>query len=184
MIVRVSPLNSGETDRDLDAVMPAAPFAVMLPGTRGAASVQRLSTKLAVREALNAMEDGATAILASVDTAEGLLAAASLRGASPRLIGVAWDAEALAAEVGAERARDDGALGAPLRTARDTILFAAAAAGVEAIDTAFPDPGDGEALGAEAVAARRAGFVAKLAISADQAAIVNEAFGRAKGGAT
>ena len=37
LIVRVSPLESGETDRDLDAIMPAAPFAVMLPRTRGAA---------------------------------------------------------------------------------------------------------------------------------------------------
>ena len=92
LIVRLSPLDSGETDGDLDAIMAAAPFAVMLPRTRGAPDVQQLSSKLALREALNALEDGATAIVASIDTTEGLLAAASLRGSSARLIGLAWDA--------------------------------------------------------------------------------------------
>ena len=178
LIVRVSALESGETDRDLDAIMPAAPFAVMLPRTRGAMCVQQLSVKLALREALNAIEDGATAIVASVDTAEGLLAAASLRASSKRLIGLAWDAEALAADVGAEASRDgDGALIGPLRTARDGTLFAAAAAGVGAIDTS-PAGASAGALRAEAVAARRVGFVAKLVLAPAEAAIINEAFVR------
>jgi citrate lyase subunit beta/citryl-CoA lyase len=183
LIVRVSSLDSGETDRDLDAIMAAGPFAVMLPRTRGASSVQRLSTKLAVREALNAIEDGATAILAAIDTAEGVLAAASLCGSSARLIGLAWDAAALASEVGAEANRDGGgALGAPLLMARHMTLFAAAAAGVGAIDTAFAAPWDDEALRAEAIAARQAGFVAKLATDAGQAASINEVFRREKKG--
>jgi citrate lyase subunit beta/citryl-CoA lyase len=181
LIVRISPLESGETDRDLDAIMAAAPFAVLLPRTRGAASVQQLSVKLALREALNAIEDGAPAIVATIDTAEGLLAAASLQGSSARLIGLAWDAEALAAELGAEASRDDdGALAGPLRTARDGALFAATAAGVGAIDTSLGGSTAG-ALRAEAVAARRAGFVAKLAVDPDQAAIINEAFIREEG---
>ncbi len=181
LIVRVSSLDSGETDCDLDAIMAAGPFAVMLPRTRGASSVQRLSTKLAVREALNAIEDGATAILAAIDTAESVLAAASLCGSSARLIGLAWDAAALASEVGAEATRD-GALVAPLLMARHMTLFAAAAAGVAAIDTAFAAPWDDEALRAEAIAARQAGFVAKLATDAGQAASINEAFGSEKKG--
>ena len=176
LIMRLSPLGSGETDRDLDAIMAAAPFAVMLPRTRGASDVQQLSSKLALREALNALEDGATRIVASIDTAEGLIAAASLRGSSARLVAVAWDAEALATEVGVEARRDgDGALLAPLRTARDMTLIAAAAAGVGAIDAAFAG-WDPEALLHEAQAARRYGFVAKLAIDPAQATIVNEAF--------
>ena len=180
LIVRASPLESGETDSDLDAIMPAAPFAVILPRTCGAAGVEQLSVKLALREALNAIEDGATAIIATIDTAEGLLAAANLRGSSARLIGMAWDADGLAADIGAEFCRDDeGGLFGPLRTARDATLFAAAAAGVDAIDTSFPGPTE-DALHAETVAARRAGFVAKLALDPDQAAIINVAFVREK----
>ncbi len=182
LIARVSPLETGETDRDLDAVMSAAPFAVILPKTRGAADVQQLSVKLALREALNAIEDGATAIIAAIDTAEGVIAAASLSGSSGRLIGMAWEADALAAGIGAEASRDDGgALIGPLRTARDATLFAAAAAGVSAIDTSFPAAA-GDALRAESVAGRRAGFVAKLALDPRQAAIINEAFIRGESG--
>jgi citrate lyase subunit beta / citryl-CoA lyase len=179
LIVRLSPLDSGETDRDLDAIMAAAPFAVMLPGTRGAADVQQLSSKLALCEALNALEDGATAIVASIDTAEGLLAAARLRGSSVRLVAIVWDAAALSAELGADAVRDsDGVLLGPLQTARDMALFAAAAAGANAIDTAFARERFGEALRKETQAARRIGFVAKLALEPAQATIINEAFAR------
>lgn len=182
LIMRLSPLGSGETDRDLDAIMATAPFAVMLPRTRGASDVQQLSSKLALREALNALEDGATRIVASIDTAEGLLAVASLRGSSARLVAVAWDAEALAAEAGVKACRDgDGGFIAPLRTARDMILIAAAAAGVEAIDAGFAEP-DHEALLHEADAARRSGFAAKLALDPAQAAIINETFAREESG--
>ncbi len=143
--------------------------------------MQRLSSKLALCEALNALEDGATAIVASIDTAEGLLAAASLRGSSARLIGLAWDAEALSAEVGAAASRDrDGALIAPLQTARDLILLAAAAARISAIDAAFAGHPDAAGLHVEADTARRSGFVAKLALDPAQAAIINTAFARGK----
>lgn len=182
LIVRVNPLDSGETDADLDAIMPGAPFAVMLPKVRGGASVQQLAMKLALREALNGLDDGATAIIASIDDAAGLLAAAGLRDASARLAAVAWDAEAIAAEVGTQQARDGaGGFTAPLGTARDLVLIAAAAAGVAAIDTGFSRPGS-DALGPEATGARRAGFAAKIARDPAEAAIVNAAFAAAPDG--
>ena len=185
LIVRLSSLDSNETDRDLDAIMAAAPFAVLLPRTRGAPDVQQLSSKLALREALNALEDGATAIVASIDTAEGLLTAARLRGSSARLIGLAWDAEALSAEVGATASRNgDGTLAAPLSTARDLILLTAAAARISAIDSLFAAERDPAGLHADADFARCSGFAAKLAFDPAQAAIINAAFARGKPGET
>ena len=177
-MARVGPLSGGETDRDLDAVMAAAPCAVLLPKARGRACVQQLSVKLALREALCGLDDGATGIIATLDTAEAVLGLANFRGASARLIGLAWDAEALRVEVGADNTRDAGGVYAgPLRLAREMILLAAAAAQVAAIDTAFADARDTGAAKAEALAARRVGFVAKLAITPAQAAIINAAFG-------
>jgi citrate lyase subunit beta/citryl-CoA lyase len=174
LIVRVNPLESGETERDLDAIMLAAPFAVMLPKALGGASVQHLSVKLALREALNGLEDGATAILAVIDTAEALLAAASFRGASARLIGLAWDAEALQADIGAI---PSGARSGSLRIAREMTVFAAAAARIHAIDAAFLPAFDIDGLEANARAARLDGFAAKLALDPRETAIINEAFG-------
>ena len=181
-MARVAPLLSGETDRDLDAIVAAAPCAVLLSKARGRASVQQLSVKLAPREALYGLKDGATGIVAIVDTAAALLSLATFCGASARLIGIAWDAEALRAEVGAESARDGGLFLGPFRLAREMTLFAAAAAGVVAIDTAFVESRDAAATEAEALAARRAGFAAKFAVDPAQAKIINAAFAAEKTG--
>ncbi len=177
LIVRVNPLDSGETDADLDAVMPHAPEAILLPGSLGAASVQQLSAKLAVREAEFALPDGSTRIIALADAARSLFGMGSYRGSSVRLIGVAWSAEPLRNDIGAEADRDpSGAYAGPYRLARDLTLIAAASAGVAAIDTGFADLDDEEGLRAEALAARRDGFAGKIAIDPAQAAAINGAF--------
>src|SRR3984885_217378 len=106
LIVRANALDSGETDSDLDAVMAGGPDAILLPGSLGASSVQQLSAKLAVREAQLGLADGATRIIAVADRAQSLFHMGSYRGSSARLIGIAWSAEALRADIGAETDRD------------------------------------------------------------------------------
>jgi citrate lyase subunit beta/citryl-CoA lyase len=175
--VGVNALDSGETDADLNAVMGSAPDAIVLPRSFGAASVQQLSAKLAVREADCALADGATRIIAVADTAQALLSMAGYRVSSGRLAGIAWSAASLRVDIGAETDRDpSGAYAGAFRLARDLTLLAAAASGVAAIDAAFADVADPEGLRAESVAARRDGFSAKLAIDAAQPRIINEAF--------
>lgn len=182
LMIRVSPLGDAETDLDLDAVMGSealrqAPVAVVLPKALFA-GVQQLSARLAVREALRGLEDGSIRIVAVADTAEALLAMACARAFSPRLIGLAWDAETLRADIGAGACRNEtGSYAGPFALARDMTLLAATAAGVAAIDTACMDSSSVESLRAEALAARRDGFRAKLAIDPDQARIINSAFG-------
>ena len=177
LIVRANALDSGETDSDLDALMVGAPAAILLPRSLGAASVQQLSAKLAVREAQLGLADGATRIIAVADTAQSLFHMGSYRGSSARLAGVAWSAEALRADIGAETDRDrlGGALG-PYRLARELTLLAATSARVAAIDAAFPDIRDLEGLRAEALAARRDGFTAKIALDPAQVGIINDVF--------
>lgn len=177
LVVRVNPLDSGETDSDLDAAMAHAPDAILLPRSLGAASVQQLSAKIAVREADFAIFHGATRIIAAVDTARGVFGLGSYRGASARLIAIAWSAEALRADIGAETERGgSGAQAGPCRLARDMALLAAASAGVTAIDTAYMDGGGLNGLRAEALAARRDGFLAKIAIDPVQAGVINAVF--------
>jgi citrate lyase subunit beta/citryl-CoA lyase len=183
LIVRTHALDSGEVDSDLDAIMAGAPDAILLPKSLGAASVQQLSAKLAVREAKFSLEDGATRIIAVADTAQSLFSMGSYRGSSARLAGIAWSAEALRANIGAEADRDGlGGYFGPYRLARELTLLAATAAGVAAIDAVFPDARDLEGLRAETLAARRDGFAGKLAIDAARAGAINEIFGsRSKG---
>ena len=171
------PSISGETDADLDAVMPGAPDAILLPGSLGAPSVQQLSAKLAVREAELGLSDGATSIIAVADTAQSLFHLGSYRGSSARLLAVAWSSEALRADIGAETDRDRlGATLGPYRLARDLTLLAATSARVAAIDTAFLNIRDLEGLRAEALAARRDGFTGKIALDPAQVGVINEVF--------
>jgi citrate lyase subunit beta / citryl-CoA lyase len=177
LIVRANALDSGETDSDLDAVIAGAPDAILLPGSLGAASVQQLSAKLAVREAEFALTDGETRIIAVADTAQSLFQMGSYRGSTSRLIGVAWNAESLRADIGAETDRDPlkGYLGA-YRLARELALLAATSARVAAIDAAFPNIRDLDGLRAEALAARRDGFTGKIALDRPQVGVINDVF--------
>jgi citrate lyase subunit beta / citryl-CoA lyase len=177
LIVRANALDSDETDADLDAVMSGAPNAILLPKSVGAVSVQQLSTKLAVREAEFALLDGQTRIIAVAGTAQSLFHMGSYRGSSARLIAVAWSAEALRADIGAETDRDRlGETLGPYRLTRDFTLLAATSARVAAIDTAFLNIRNMEGLRAEALAARRDGFTGKIALDPAQVGVINDAF--------
>jgi citrate lyase subunit beta / citryl-CoA lyase len=178
LYVRVNGLDSGLAAADLDAIMGSAPDGIVLPKCRDGADVQRLGAKLAAREAEHGLTDGATRILAiATESARALFGLASYRGASARLAGLAWGAEDLSADLGAETNRlPEGAYAAPYELARSLTLIGAAAAEVAPIDAAFTNFRDAEGLTAEAEAARRDGFVAKMAIHPAQLAIINAVF--------
>jgi citrate lyase subunit beta/citryl-CoA lyase len=178
LYVRVNPFASGLTDADLDAVMPAAPDGVVLPKCLGGADVQRLGAGLAVREAEHGLADGATRIIAiATESAQALFGFASYRGASRRLEGLAWGGEDLSADLGAETNRlPGGAYAAPYALARTLTLVGAVAAETRPIDAVATNFRDLDGLRAEALAARRDGFVAKMAIHPAQAPVINDVF--------
>jgi citrate lyase subunit beta/citryl-CoA lyase len=178
IIVRVNALDTGLMERDLDAVMPFRPDIIMLPKSQGGRDVQHLGAKLAVREAENNLPDGGTLILPiATETAGAIFGLGTYAGASRRLCALTWGAEDLSADVGAESNRDaQGRYTSPYRLARDLTLFAAAHAGVDALDTVFVNFRDHAGLRAECEAARRDGFTGKMAIHPDQVAIINEVF--------
>jgi citrate lyase subunit beta/citryl-CoA lyase len=178
LFVRVNGLTTGLIDADLDGVMRSAPDGIVLPKTVGGADVAHLGAKLAVREAEFGLADGATRILAiATENAAGVFALGTFAGASHRLMGLTWGGEDLSADLGAETNRgEDGAYTDPYRLARSLTLLGAAAAGVNAIDSVFTNFRDEAGLGAECRAARRDGFVAKMAIHPAQVPVINEAF--------
>jgi citrate lyase subunit beta/citryl-CoA lyase len=176
LYVRVNPFGGDMTEADLDAVMAAAPDGIMLTNSMTGADIERLGAKLAVREARHGAAEGVTRILAVVaQSARAIFGLSSYVGRGPRLQGIAWDADTLAANLGASGYRtDDGGFRGPCRHARELMLFAAAA-----VDTTFADLRDEAALRAECLAASRDGFAGKMAIHPTQIAVINEAFTRA-----
>jgi citrate lyase subunit beta/citryl-CoA lyase len=178
LLVRINGLQTGLTDDDLDAVVPARPDAIMLPKAEGGAACVHADAKLAAREAIAGIADGHIKIVAiATETAQSLFLAGTYRASSPRLTGLTWGAEDLSAELGAEANRDaDGRFLDPYRLARVLCLAGAAAALVPAIDTVYVDFRNEAGLRRECEEARRDGFSGKMAIHPAQVAVINEVF--------
>jgi len=178
LYVRVNGLNSGLTEADLNAVMQAPPDGILLPKTVNGASLQHLGALLAVREAEQDLADGSTKIMAIVtETPAAIFNMGTYAGASHRLEGLTWGAEDLAAVLGAKTNRDtDGSYTFPFLLARSLTLFAAAAAGVLAIDAVHGNFRDLARLRLECEEAKRDGFTGKMAIHPAQIEIINEIF--------
>ncbi len=178
LVVRVNGLGSADVLADLAAVMRGKPDGIMLPKCAGIGDVERLSDYLDVLEAREGIEPGRTAILPiATESAAAVLAIPSYRQGHPRVAGMLWGGEDLAASLGAFGNRTpEGAYAAPYVAARAMCLFAAAAAGAGAIDAVYTDFRDDEGLRAEAEIALRDGFGAKAAIHPGQIDIINEVF--------
>jgi citrate lyase subunit beta/citryl-CoA lyase len=175
--VRVNALSTPLSEGDLDVVMVGAPDGIVLPKAEGGADIALLDARLCVREALHGIPDRATRILAiATESGAAVFQLSTYRGASPRLVGLAWGAEDLSAETGALRSRADGAWTEPFRAVRSLTLFAAAAADVAAIDTVHTDFHDLDGLRRECTEALRDGFSGKLAIHPDQVPVINSTF--------
>jgi citrate lyase subunit beta / citryl-CoA lyase len=153
--IRVNALDTDMTLGDLAAVMPGRPDGIVLPK----------------------FEHGSTRIVTvATETARAVLKLLDFENMSPRLWGMMWGAEDLAASLGASRNRTAGRYHGPFLLARDLCLISAAAAGVVAIDTIATDINDLDALREEAIAARQDGFLAKAVIHPKHVDVVNAAF--------
>src|SRR5215831_2875189 len=177
LLVRINGLDTGMTDADLDAVVPGRPDGIVFPKAEGAPSVVHLDAKLTAREAVAGLPEGQIKILAqAIETAAGLFAAGTFRNASARLIGLTWGPEDLSSQLGATANRDtQGEFTEPYRLARSVCLFAAAAK-LPAIETVYVDFRNSEGLRRDTEAARRDGFIGRLAIHPAQIPVINEVF--------
>jgi citrate lyase subunit beta/citryl-CoA lyase len=138
--------------------------AVMAPKVTSAADVERVASLLA--------DAGRTVpVVALVETARGVLAAESVADA-PATDAVCFGAEDLAADVGSTPSPDRR----EVSHARQHVLLAARAAGVDALDTVYVDFEDESGLRADTVAARDLGYDGKLAIHPAQVPVINDAF--------
>jgi citrate lyase subunit beta/citryl-CoA lyase len=175
--VRVNAPERGEILRDLAAIMPASPNGVVLPKCQSAGDVKQLAHWLDAFEAAAGLPIGETRIIAiATETAASIFGLGTYKDCSPRLIGLMWGAEDLAASLGAIDNGGAGGLHSPYRLARDLCLMAAAGANILAIDTVYTKIEDLLGLEQEAKAARRDGFAAKAVIHPSHVAVVNAAF--------
>ena len=176
--VRINPIDSPDALADLAAVMPGAPVGICLPKPDDVDAALELSKALDALESEHGLAPGLTKILPIVtERPRALFALDSYAANVPRLAALSWGAEDLSSAVGASANKgSDGRWLAPYEMARSLCLFAAAAAGVAAVDTVYTDFRDAEGLRNFAGRARRDGFAGMLAIHPQQLPIINDAF--------
>jgi citrate lyase subunit beta / citryl-CoA lyase len=176
MIVRVNQQGTDWYLADLAAVVPAAPAAVMLPKCTGPADLVILDHHLSALEVSAGLTQGTIGVVAIVtETAASIFTLGAYAGA-PRLVAMCFGAEDLAADLGVTPRLPDGSYPAATAAARAAVLAGAAAAGVPALDTPWPDPRDPAGLTREAAAAAADGFSGKLLIHPDQIGPVQAMF--------
>lgn len=161
VIVRVNPAGSDDHDADLSALA-ATPFrAVMLPKAERVTDLAGLA---------------GYDVIALCETAAGVLAAPELARA-PEVIALMWGAEDLVASLGGTASRfPDGRYRDVARHARSSVLLAAGAAGVDAVDTVHLDITDLDGLAAEAEDAVAVGFAATACIHPGQVETIRAAY--------
>ena len=169
--VRINPLDSDESDRDLAAILSSHPDGIVLPKAEGGASVAELTRRLTERG------NATSRILAIATETPAAMFQLGTYGGAKRLAGLTWGAEDLPAAIGAATSREpDGRFTPPYELARSLCLFGAAAAGVAPIETVYPAFRDLDGLAAYAGRARRDGFTGMMAIHPDQVPVINAAF--------
>lgn len=133
-VVRINDLSSGLGVADLEAVVRAGVQVVRLPKTDSAQDVIDCEREIERIEKEAGIPVGTTGMMAAIESANGVLNAASIAKASDRLIGIALGAEDYVTDL--KTTRSDGI---ELLFARSMILNAARAAGIAALDTVYSD---------------------------------------------
>ncbi len=154
---------------DLDAVVADAPESLRLDGVM----VPKVTDGDDVSWVADLLEehDKELTILSLVESARGVLNAEAIAD-EPATDALVFGAEDLAADLGATRTEE----GTEVLHARQQVVLAASAAGVDAIDTVHTDYGDETGLKRETAFARELGYDGKMAIHPSQVSVINEAF--------
>lgn len=176
MVVRINPLNTPYGKKDVEAMVKAGVDVIRMPKTETADEVREVEAEiLKWEEELGCV--GRTKIMAAIESALGIVNAYPIAVASKRMMGIALGAEDYCANLKTQRTSGDNPnFGLELLLARQTIVVAARAAGIDALDTVYSNLDDMETFRKEVELIKTLGFDGKSIINPRQIEIVNEVF--------
>ncbi len=171
MVVRINPLNTPYGKKDIEAVVKAGVHVIRMPKTETADEVREVEAEIEkVEREIGAL--GRTQIMAAIESALGVVNAYDIATSSKRMMGIALGAEDYCANLKTQRSKD----GEELRLARETIVVAARAAGIDALDTVYSNLNDMETFRREVEFIKTLGFDGKSIINPRQIEVVNDVF--------
>jgi citrate lyase subunit beta/citryl-CoA lyase len=169
---RMVRINQGEMGLDdLPYVVPYNVHLILIPKVESREQVDSVDGRIeAIRRACG--RETPVHLMPIIESARGILKALEIAEASPRNVALAIGLEDYTADIGTARTEE----GRESFFARSTIVNAARAAGIQAIDTVYSDVGNEEGLRAAVLEAKSLGFDGKGCIHPRQIQPIHECF--------
>ena len=170
--VRINGVDTEHWRDDIAVVVPRGVAGLRIPKVENPQMVRDIDEELSAVEEISGLPVGGTKIFCMLETAAGVWNAYDIAKASARVTAILPGGGDLAAELRAGRSKE----GTELEWIRRMMIVAARAAGVDALDTAFPHVNDDEGLRRETAFIKQLGFDGKSVIHPNQIPIIHEVY--------
>ena len=171
-VVRINGLDTPYWEEDIRCAVAGGCDAIRIPKTESALDVQRVEAVVEECEKKYGIPEGHTLIMAAIESARGVMKALDICEASERLFGIALS--------GGDYTKDlqthITGTGLELMGARQNMIIAARAAGVQCFDTVYTNLDDMEGFRRDVETIHLMGFDGKSIINPRQINIVHEIF--------
>ena len=171
-IVRINALDTPYWQEDVRVCVAGGCDGIRIPKTETAEDVKLVESAIIAAEKEFGKEEGSTLIMAALESAKGVMKALEICEASDRLFGIALS--------GGDYTKDlqthITGTGIELMGARQQMIIAARAAGVQCFDTVYTDLDDMEGLRQDVENIHLMGFDGKSIINPRQIDIVHDIF--------
>lgn len=170
--IRVNGIYSEYLEEDLQAAVRANPDAIRIPKVEYAREVKNISERIEAIEEKTGLEVGKIELICNIESYMGVINAMEIAHSDSRVVAMAVSAEDLTASLKAQRTKK----GLEVFYARNAVLIACRAAGIDALDIVFSDINDKEGLMEDTALAKNLGFDGKTCIHPRQIDTVNSYF--------
>ena len=171
-VVRINGLDTPYWEEDIRCAVAGGCDAIRIPKTESALDVQRVEAVVEECEKKYGIPEGHTLIMAAIESARGVMKALDICEASERMFGIALS--------GGDYTKDlqthITGTGLELMGARQNMIIAARAAGVQCFDTVYTNLDDMDGFRRDVETIHLMGFDGKSIINPRQINIVHEIF--------
>ena len=172
VIVRINSVDTDYWMSDIDLILPEKPGVILLPKASTPDDVLKADAYMSEVEARLGLESGSVSLMPLIETALGVENAYAIASASKRICALFLGAEDLTADLRCKRTKE----GREIEYARQRLVVAARAAGVDVYDTPFTDVNDDDGIIVDAALAKSLGFSGKASISPRHVEVINQVF--------
>ena len=172
--VRIHAARSAEMDADLQTAVRPGLDGLTLSKVGCPEDVVAVDATLRERESRSGLQPGSVRLLATIESARGLIQASAIAASCPRLVGLMFGAEDFALDLGVFALRDGEAT--DMVYARSALVVAAVSQRLQVVDRIYANIQNPDGLLADGRRARQLGFTGKALIHPSQIEAVHDVF--------